>query len=635
MAVARTSTACRRQQFLPTVAKRESGGNPTAKNYVWEADPTAYERGATASGKYQMVNSTWRTAATAAGIDVSKYPTARDAPEALQDQAASKLYDMQGTSPWNKSKWGKDWVKGEGGKYTLQPTGGGGGGTITTAAAPPGASTTPPAAPAIQEGGQPPAPPGGPAGAPGAPYAGGGIGAQLNKPVVRGSPVPAGVLQSTGKPPGVASADQVSPVVAAIEEGRAGARATPDVPGAVLAAGPAAGAPPAVVPAAVPASEAGWGSKPGSYGEGPAAAVAPTGKPPATTTTPPVPGAPETKPAPVYTVDTSKPFTFNPDANPPPQWMLDRSNPTPTKAEASEGTSIERGYTAARRAAEASGDPGKIADVEKDFTQRRHDLQTRIDARVKEGNDAVRQQQQDAFNQQRDIYKENVNAQQTRLTNREQVDNEQRKGVYTALNTESLAINDRLASLNNLREMSHQIGPGTALSDQQVDFLVKMGVGSSDFVKRMGSIQAFRSAANIAVKDLRSGLAMGGMSDRDLTFIENMIPNARQSPYTRELIIGMISRGQERKQQMLTDIQTRMAGGTAPTQAIQEARKNAPPLFAQAPDDLDNKTAQERADWFRDNMTPGTLYRRGGKNKGAVDIYWGPDGPPPGYEREF
>ena len=81
------------------IVAQESKGNPTAKNYVWESDPNAYALGATASGKYGFVNSTWREGAALAGVDVSKYPTAREAPEELQD----KVLALTPTNP--KQRW--------------------------------------------------------------------------------------------------------------------------------------------------------------------------------------------------------------------------------------------------------------------------------------------------------------------------------------------------------------------------------------------------------------------------------------------------------------------------------------------------------------------------------------------------
>ncbi|WP_169316254.1 transglycosylase family protein [Mobilicoccus pelagius] len=56
-----------------------------------------------ASGAYQMIDSTWR------GLSASKgYPRAKHAPKSVQDAAARELLREQGTTPWNPSKhcWG-------------------------------------------------------------------------------------------------------------------------------------------------------------------------------------------------------------------------------------------------------------------------------------------------------------------------------------------------------------------------------------------------------------------------------------------------------------------------------------------------------------------------------------------------
>ena len=112
----------------------------TALNYVARADPTAYARGATASGKYQFVNSTWREGMQLAGLDPAQYATARDAPEEVQDQVFDAVYAKYGTKPWQKGP--KDWVKDEQGSYQLAtvrpPPGSPGGAPVTAAAAPPG-----------------------------------------------------------------------------------------------------------------------------------------------------------------------------------------------------------------------------------------------------------------------------------------------------------------------------------------------------------------------------------------------------------------------------------------------------------------------------------------------------------------
>jgi len=106
-----------REHDRALIVAKESGGDPTALNYVAKADPTAYARGATASGKYQFVNDTWRDGMKLAGLDPAQYPTARDAPEAVQDQVFNAVYARDGFKPWQKGA--KDWIKDENGRYQL------------------------------------------------------------------------------------------------------------------------------------------------------------------------------------------------------------------------------------------------------------------------------------------------------------------------------------------------------------------------------------------------------------------------------------------------------------------------------------------------------------------------------------
>lgn len=80
---------------LAQIAQNESGGNYTATN------PKS-----TASGAYQIINSTWQMAAANVGIDTSLYPTAKSAPPAYQDAAALWLlqtYGPNATISWAAS----------------------------------------------------------------------------------------------------------------------------------------------------------------------------------------------------------------------------------------------------------------------------------------------------------------------------------------------------------------------------------------------------------------------------------------------------------------------------------------------------------------------------------------------------
>jgi hypothetical protein len=53
-----------------------------------------------ASGYYQITNSTWRDTAPKAGVDTGKYPTAMSAPRDVQKQVAQELYRQRGAQPW-------------------------------------------------------------------------------------------------------------------------------------------------------------------------------------------------------------------------------------------------------------------------------------------------------------------------------------------------------------------------------------------------------------------------------------------------------------------------------------------------------------------------------------------------------
>ncbi|WP_462419010.1 transglycosylase family protein [Kytococcus sp. Marseille-QA3725] len=66
-------------------------------------DYAAENGGTSASGAYQFLDSTWQVIAGDSG-----YSHAADAPESVQDAAAVKLYEQEGTTPWAASQgcWG-------------------------------------------------------------------------------------------------------------------------------------------------------------------------------------------------------------------------------------------------------------------------------------------------------------------------------------------------------------------------------------------------------------------------------------------------------------------------------------------------------------------------------------------------
>lgn len=77
---------------LGYIKKYESGGR-NVPNYM-------FGPGYTAQGYFQITNTTWRDIAPKAGIDLGRYPNAMSAPYAVQESAATALYNTRGFQPW-------------------------------------------------------------------------------------------------------------------------------------------------------------------------------------------------------------------------------------------------------------------------------------------------------------------------------------------------------------------------------------------------------------------------------------------------------------------------------------------------------------------------------------------------------
>ena len=71
------------------VQRFESGGDYTAQSAT-----------SSASGAYQFTRGTWSRFAPAAGVDLGQYPTAGEAPPAVQDAVFATTYSQVGLQPW-------------------------------------------------------------------------------------------------------------------------------------------------------------------------------------------------------------------------------------------------------------------------------------------------------------------------------------------------------------------------------------------------------------------------------------------------------------------------------------------------------------------------------------------------------
>lgn len=79
--------------LLPLIEQYESGGRNILQQQV---DPLI----SSASGYYQITDSTWKDIAPKVGIDVGQFPTAMSAPREVQTAVASKLLEERGVAPW-------------------------------------------------------------------------------------------------------------------------------------------------------------------------------------------------------------------------------------------------------------------------------------------------------------------------------------------------------------------------------------------------------------------------------------------------------------------------------------------------------------------------------------------------------
>ncbi|HWU63568.1 MAG TPA: hypothetical protein VN112_16235 [Ensifer sp.] len=93
------------QNALDAIMRFESAGKNVHQNIVppgggYNPSTGTVTGPSSASGYFQMINPTWKRAASMAGIDTSQYPTAMSAPYDVQRKAANALYASDGFSPW-------------------------------------------------------------------------------------------------------------------------------------------------------------------------------------------------------------------------------------------------------------------------------------------------------------------------------------------------------------------------------------------------------------------------------------------------------------------------------------------------------------------------------------------------------
>ena len=610
---------------LALIAKRESGGDPTALNYVAKEDPTAYERGATASGKYQIVNSTWAEGMRLAGLDPSKYVTARSAPEAVQDQVASALYDKYGSKPWVKGA--RDWVKGADGKYQLAAV------APSAPAAPSGPPAAPGAVPApsgVQVGGTPPPPPGA---APGAPAGPGGMAAALPAP---GSPTtvlretqergPDGQVRTVVRPmpatpPATPANPQVSANVGAILGGIENARTATPASAMPAVAGPGAPAPTAQPQ---PRPEAGWGTGvPGAYGYGggsPPPGVAAPGAAPVA----PVPGGaapPAATPPPAMAVPP--PFAMRPLTPTEaaatsyaldPQTEKSFADRLQASVTVPEALAVKKERDAALEARRNAADTARL-EIEK--TERTaHNAQWQEQQKQRNAIEAERIKQEAAAAAALKLEQAKADAAERlegiKSDNQNKVDDRkrfsiERDGARTAIDSlQTLQILSDAAGRQTPLEGLNLPGGGTGR-----DLMVKLGLGTDAAQAKWGAQYAFNAAKNQMIIELRKGVSMGQLSDRDMSFLQGMGPDLMNDPATRREMIALLENANQHKRAYLDKVEELHDEGKGLSWAKAKiaADKAMPKMIPELPNGYANLSAPEQSLWKQQHFRPGQVVR--------------------------
>lgn len=598
---------------LALIKQRESGGDYGIMNYVARADPSAIARGATASGAYQIVDSTWREGMQLAGLDPSKYAHAKDAPPGVQDQVASALYDKYGTRPWDPSKFGANWVQQPGGGYQLVK----------------GAPYTPP----TQVAQQPPAAPAQPAGKPPAP-SGGTDTAAL--------PVP------PREPPGAV------PTVTTPEQATATATAagTPvQVPGGqglyALPGGGVTSTPRLIMPGTDVASVT------------PTVPVTPTPAPPPGVVTP----APQ-QPAPTPTPTPQQPPAPTPapasraqdfsvaDKDLTPEEYMDRHFVALTPEQVKTYAPGAVGDVAAAAADQVQRSKQQVAAAETQLDQIRRGIVqgdvNKAQGQVNDANkeldaaeDAYNKAVQDAAQAGAGRLLERDNAERTRVTGNYKADVidprnkaaelaqqgqqaiqlERAKGqtaseqkVMDSLNETQESARTGIDQLNLARQFSQASGdPGFWQMVQKshpdfVQWAANVGAIPADQVQKLANTGAMDAAVNKLISMARTGSGFQRMTNLDVMILSSQAPQGTDPQAWREAKMAYLQTYMQHQMDYVDDVHARVASGDK----LYDAQKNARMAQSDIVPQMDAKTAADpvaRTAWAQRNVPPNTFFR--------------------------
>jgi hypothetical protein len=527
------------------------------------------------------------------------------------------------------------------------------------------------APPGVQIGGAPPPPPGGSTG----PYAGGGIGSAL-APAVAGSPIPAGRLQTTGKPPGVAGD------VGAILRGQQLAQSTPVIPGTGLVTGPSTIGAPAKLATTTP-----WGGPPGAaptignYNDTPATPARSTATPPVVPAAQPSTQQPTPTPAPaVPTPAAPGPLSKNPDGTftipdeklpsvldyqaryrhvPSPEEMQQRGlvlpdNPQAVQTAYAGVQEAEREAAAAHTAADSimrTGIGGTDASraiqaanaADKNAADARNAYTNLIQGANEKNAAALQSYYKDqdatlagAYDKIQDRIAASALETQRGKQQIAQTDESQRIQYINTqqgkLDEEAAKSRDNLWQLQMLGGLSNAAGSANPVGEMEIggrsvrDWLLASGIGTPSQVATWTAQDAFKAAVTKFAQDMRAGQGMGRLTNQELTVLMQMLPNVGMDQGAREAILDYMGQLYQRKSDFALHTANHLSDtdqGGKPinfSAAMDAADKELGPILP-AMDPKQIKTQQDYNDWLSaGNVAPNRFFR---EPNGHMAIYHG------------
>jgi hypothetical protein len=168
-------------------------------------------------------------------------------------------------------------------------------------------------------------------------------------------------------------------------------------------------------------------------------------------------------------------------------------------------------------------------------------------------------------------------------------------------------------TLQTLHALSDAAGTGTPLDQITLpggitgrQLMANMGLGTQAQQQKWGAQEAFEAVKNGMTTELRAGIAMGQLSDRDLIFLQGMGPKLIQSPETRNSLLNILETAQTRKREYIDKVDELYEGGMPWTKAKREAGKAMPEIVPQVPAGL---TPDQRIEFFRQRIPKGSIFR--------------------------